>query len=259
MTFETFCACLDKLPTEEEVVFSGFAEPWLNPLCTAMLRHAERSGRPICVFTTLVGMAAADYEDLAGVKTRLLCLHLPDAAGNAHFTMQDEKYRAILARALADVAAHRLRVDFFSCHGPLHPEIREAVLACCVPIVDEMHDRAGNVADGTVRHVPRRNCGRIVCTRCHGTALDQNVLLPDGTVLLCCMDYGMEFPLGNLLEDSWNEIAEGAAKRRCRAMLESEAEGDILCRTCLAAKKSWQYRLYSLPGVARIWNTIRGK
>ena len=36
-----------------------------------------------------------------------------------------------------------------------------------------------------------------VCAKTH-TNLNENVLLPDGTVIMCCMDYGMTGVFGNL-------------------------------------------------------------
>jgi len=35
---------------------------------------------------------------------------------------------------------------------------------------------------------------------------EQNVVLPNGDVVLCCMDYGLKHKLGNLLEQSFNDL-----------------------------------------------------
>ena len=42
----------------------------------------------------------------------------------------------------------------------------------------------------------------------------------------------VEFPLGNLLDQSFAEISEGAAKKQYRALLVSTQQGMILCRAC---------------------------
>ena len=34
-------------------------------------------------------------------------------------------------------------------------------------------------------------------------------MFPDGTLVVCCQDYGMKHVLGNLLEESWEEIRAG--------------------------------------------------
>ena len=47
----------------------------------------------------------------------------------------------------------------------------------------------------------RGNCSRVY----------QNVLLPDGSLSLCCQDYGLDEIMGNLLENTWEEY-QGQSK-----------------------------------------------
>ena len=42
-----------------------------------------------------------------------------------------------------------------------------------------------------------RKTGRIICKT---NSLNYNVLIPNGDVQLCCMDYGLDAKIGNLLE-----------------------------------------------------------
>lgn len=73
--------------------------------------------------------------------------------------------------------------------------------------------------------------GAIACSLC-GQELNRNVLLPDGTVLLCCMDYGMKHILGNLREQSYDEIMNGGEMQRIKKCMNDELKDDILCRSC---------------------------
>lgn len=57
------------------------------------------------------------------------------------------------------------------------------------------------------------------------------MLLPDGTVVLCCMDYGMEHIMGNLLFDSYEDIINGREANKIRRNMAEETER-ILCRKC---------------------------
>lgn len=250
MTFETFASCLDKVPVNETVVFSGMAEPWLNPDCTRMLEYAREKGHPVDVFTTLVGMSERDYAALKNAP-QTLCLHVPDAEGNAKFPT-DDAFRKLLDRALDDTLSGVLRVTSFSCHGPVHPAIREKVARTGLTVIDEMHDRAGNLDDAEARHKPRALKGSVICTRCNGISLNNNLLLPDGTVVLCCMDFGLRHPLGNLLRDSYEVILDGLEKQRCREMLASERNGEIICRRCISCKLAWQWRLYRYAFVRKL-------
>lgn len=75
--------------------------------------------------------------------------------------------------------------------------------------------------------------GKIVCF--HGSESQVGgwapVVLPDGTLILCCQDYGMQHILGNLIEQSWEEIREGDEyKKFVRGMDDDTIP--ILCRKC---------------------------
>jgi adenine C2-methylase RlmN of 23S rRNA A2503 and tRNA A37 len=41
MSLETFKICLDKVPKDVVIVFSGFCEPFLNPICIKMIKYAN--------------------------------------------------------------------------------------------------------------------------------------------------------------------------------------------------------------------------
>ena len=62
--------------------------------------------------------------------------------------------------------------------------------------------------------------------------MDHNVLLPDGTVLMCCMDYGMTGVFGNLFEQTYDEVINSDTARFMRMKLDG---GESLCRHCTNA------------------------
>ena len=62
-----------------------------------------------------------------------------------------------------------------------------------------IHTRAGNKV---LTKAPERRRGGIHCSR----KFKQSVLLPNGDVLLCCMDYGMKHVLGNLLKSEYTSL-----------------------------------------------------
>ncbi len=53
-----------------------------------------------------------------------------------------------------------------------------------------------------------------------------NVLLPDGTVQLCCQDYGLEEPLGNLLYINYRDLFE---TRIFKLIMEGKSK---ICQRC---------------------------
>ena len=96
-----------------------------------------------------------------------------------------------------------------------------------------MHDRAGNVKNDIEGrgHANLPPDASVFCCNC-GRALDHNVLFPDGTTIVCCMDYGMENIFGNLFTQSYTEILTSANASRLRYQMESE---DCLCKHCTNA------------------------
>ena len=68
-----------------------------------------------------------------------------------------------------------------------------------------------------------------------GPKLNNHVVLPDGTLLLCNMDYGMKHVLGNLLENTYDEIRRGEEMQKIFAGIKGDPSVDLLCRKCLFA------------------------
>jgi hypothetical protein len=58
-----------------------------------------------------------------------------------------------------------------------------------------------------------------------------NVLLPNGDVVLCCNDYGMQHVLGNLLTDTYESLFRGKEFRKVVAGMKDD-KSEILCRYC---------------------------
>ncbi len=229
MTFDLFRECLAKIPPDVEIHFSGMSEPWLNGECTRMLLHAAAENRRIAVYTTLQGMTDPDFDAMREVGYQYFTIHVPDAHGNSRIPV-DEGYLRFLDRVVRyplNVAIERQ----FSCHGALHPAVRAIVEGSGFRLYDSMIDRAGNLENSGAG--PTAHRGRITCERA-GDRLNRNVLLPDGTVLLCCMDYNMDHVLGNLHLQGYADLFEGKVHRSVSMSLEPE-NPPSLCRKCSVA------------------------
>ena len=77
MSLDLFKVCLDKLPKSVGIRFTGFSEPFLNPVCSDMILHAAEQGHAIRVSTTLVGMTPGDVKAIESVPFDLFNVHLP--------------------------------------------------------------------------------------------------------------------------------------------------------------------------------------
>ena len=60
---------------------------------------------------------------------------------------------------------------------------------------------------------------------------------PDGRVVLCNFDFGMKHVLGNLLEETYEEIMNGECMRRIVEAMDGD-QCDLLCRRCNFALKA---------------------
>lgn len=203
MSLDTFKKCIDKLPVETDIHFTGMAEPFLNPDCVKMIQYADQRGHKIVVSTTLVGLK--DIHLLEKIPYKLFWVHLPSTDTNIQI---DENYLKILK----ELSKSKIKVSYLY-HKTMHPKISIPAEKLI------LNSRAGNL-----KGKPRRRRGRIKCKKI------QPVLLPNGDVLLCCMDYGMEHILGNLLDGDCADLFAGEYSRVTRSW--GNPKMDTLCRYC---------------------------
>lgn len=236
MTYGTFVGCLETVPLGVKVEFAGMAEPWLHPRCTDMLLYAANRGHVVSVFTTLVGLGYKDLFRMQSISYDDFCVHLPDKHGNTKIPLTVE-YKDMV-RSVLDAGLDVHLGLSISSHGELHPEMAE-IVAGRFRVLTETHNRAGNlpVRPGVVdKQVVSRLPGRVRCSNSGSTDPfpERTVLLPDGEVVLCCQDWGMQHVLGNLLKSSYEEILHGVEANRVRAAMDDDSQ-PLLCRFCTNA------------------------
>lgn len=219
LDFDDYCKAIDKVPRDVRIDFSGMCEPFVNPSCADMILYAAAKGHPLALYTTLQGATMDDYEKLKDVKYEVVTIHIPDCDNRSTFNIT-KKYLDLLAK---------WPCDNYSCHG----NIDRRVWGSLQPhrnYITFMHDRAGNVEGRD--HMQIDPAQRVACVNC-GLELNHNVLLPDGTILVCCMDYGMSEVFGNLFTQSYEEILNSDVANTLRAKMQSQ---DCLCKKCTNAR-----------------------
>lgn len=214
LDLDDYKRAIDKVPSGTRIDFSGMCEPFTNKHCTDMILYAAQKGFPLALYTTLQGATKDDWERLRGVRYEVVTIHLPDKEGRSHFKITDE-YLELLGL---------WETNNYSCHGEIddrvYPFLKQRNL------ITFMHDRAGNVDCR-----PHRSIDPMVGLTCitSGKAMNHNVLLPNGQVLMCCMDYGMTGIFGNLFEQEYNEVLYSPTA--C-AMRQTLNQGESICRHC---------------------------
>ena len=234
MSFDTFQACLATVPVSVAIHFLGMAEPWLNPDCTRMVLYAHEKGHAISVSTTLAGMRPQDIASIRHIPFEAFILHLPGKDDRMTIDV-DADYIDLLN----GICRNRIQNLKFKRFGAIHPQVAP-ILGHVEEAVWPMMNRANNLTSGGIRPTTKVR-GTISCHRKRN-----NVLLPNGDVVLCCNDYGLRHILGNLLEINYEELFRGDEFRRVRdGMTHDDAE--ILCRYCSEPCMKVRYHFRNSP------------
>lgn len=232
MSFDQYRTCLDKLPEDTFIEFSGFVEPFLNPESIDMMEYTHRKGYRLSLFTTLTGLDRDGFERIRDIPFERVVLHAPDQEGYADIPVTD-RYLEVLGSVL-----HAKRADgtgfvtAVNCQGTPAEKFMQVLAGSGPEVTCSLHDRAGNLMPDTKLAGAERT-GRIFCSSSHN--LNRNVLLPDGSVVLCCNDFGMQHVLGNLLLDEYDRIMHGEEMRRIRRAMNLDMSEPLLCRKCFFA------------------------
>jgi len=232
MSLEDYKVCIDKLPRNTYIHFAGFSEPFLNPDCIKMLEYTYEQGREIDLYTTLVGLTNEGFDQIKKIPFRRVVLHLADADGYADIPITQE-YLELLQKVVNTKKTDGTHfVDWANCQSVPHPEVLKIVEGH-LRISGELYDRAGNIENDELEHVEYIT-GAVECVP--SQKMNRNVLLPDGTVVLCCSDFGLKHQLGNLLIEQYETIMDGTAMQQVKAACYDE-NMSLLCRKCAWAKK----------------------
>ena len=237
MSLDTFKKCISTMPTDIGLNFTGYVEPFLNPECTEMLIHAFDKGHELLLNTTLMGMSIEDWDRLIKhgvVFQHGVHVHLPSASyfemigakvPAKYYTADDGKKYLELDDGYYEVLNHVLNNQMpywtkFHCHGDLHPLLND--LKRYVELdVRNINSRAMNLLLEKTEKVPDEINIRGRCPRIY-----QNVLLPDGSLGLCCQDYGLDDIVGNLMDNTWEEFENS------KRAIDVRSNGADLCDYC---------------------------
>lgn len=234
LSLEDFKIILDNTPDNCDLMFAGMSEPYLNPDCTQMLKMACDAGRNVSLYTTLEGMTQRDVDEILALPFQFVGLHVADEHNYAHITVTNDYFKMV------DRVIHSVKTngepfinDISAQASPL-PEIIEMCKGKYEVLIS-LQDRAGNL---TGNELAGRNhtltTEKITCCF-SGPQLNNHVVLPDGTLLLCNMDYGMKHVLGNLLTDTFDNIRNEEEMQKVFAGIAGDQTVDLLCRKCLFA------------------------
>jgi MoaA/NifB/PqqE/SkfB family radical SAM enzyme len=235
MKFDDFKIYIEKVPRRVVLHFTGFAESFLNPRCTDMIEYSARRGHRIWISTTLAGITREDIRRLSKLAYYQFQIHLPSAEKLMNLAINDEYFLLLSEVVKADI------ITDLHFHGnEVHPVVGAWLREHAVDFQEFwIQDRAGNLNTKKVKAkvskpiiTAAKPSGKLRCDRIY-----QNVLLPNGDVVLCCMDWSAEYVLGNLKQDRFEDLYRSETFRRVlRGLRDPSVE--LLCRTCHVAQSA---------------------
>jgi hypothetical protein len=201
-------------------------------------------GFTVAIYSTLYDMGAdgptvLDLIRRHASQVEVLCLHLPDRNGNMRGWRHNPEYEANLRAFLAlrnEGIVSRFEVMTMDTSGQVHQDLDHIGIELGTW---QGHTRAGNVGQAAVGNqeiaaTPEHH-GAVSCS--FTPFYDQNVCLPNGDVVLCCMDYSLQHKIGNLLEQDYYDMFAGPGLARLSAEnMMPRFSHDSLCKTCDRAK-----------------------
>lgn len=216
LSLENFKLAVDKIPQEIRITFAGFTEPFLNPACTDMILYAHEKGHAVSVFTTGIGMRVKDFKRIkhipfAGQPNGGFTLHVPDADYKAKHPITDEYIELIEYMYMRWRKNELINFNVMAMGKP-HESVAHLWSA---PSVPTMWSRSGNLFHEALFKPELMNRSHEFNAVYHGEQpmtckcveeLYHNVMLPNGDVSLCCMDYGLKHIIGNLFEQTYEEV-----------------------------------------------------
>ena len=181
LSLDKFKEYLKSVPNSVEIVFSGFSEPFGNPEAINMLEYASRNHR-ISLFSTLMGASEDSVKRLCHLQYRHFCIHVPDGV-NCKIPLTPDYTRNFF------YAVEHVRNAYFSLMNQnFKSNNRENIVRGALP-----------------KPKPVQYCDL--------PYYPDFVLLPNGNLQLCCMDFGLEHTVGNLEKNSYDSIRKDFFKR----------------------------------------------
>lgn len=249
LTLNNFKHIINKLPTHLLIQFAGMSEPWANPQCTEMLSYALAKGFNVEIFSTLHGMTESDADEVIRLLRKhhaqiaTVTLHLPDVNGNMRGWKPSREWENVFCKFRRFGEEKVITFNLMTMDGS--GRVHEALKHLNINLAPWWGTpRAGSLDLNNVREqgicseVPEHNTA-VTCSRT--PFYDNNILLPNGDVVLCCMDYNLKHILGNLMTQDYYDLFAGETLSRLRQ--ENMRPGFSKCSICKSCTDALPYHL----------------
>jgi len=245
LSLEEFSLLAEKIrPHAQYLYFHLMGEPLLHPLLGEFLEIAGELGFQVMITTN--GTLLGERGDLLCASPALLKVNISLQSFEANNTGALGAYldTCIAFAEKANAAGKRCEFRLWNRNGleSLNPEI-EARLAAAFPKPWKKSREGWKLRENLWLEPGERfdwpeleGDDRGERCFCYGLR-DQAGVLCDGTVVPCCLDHEGDIPLGNLFEQSLEEILESKRAREIRNAFSERRAVEELCRRCGYARR----------------------
>ena len=179
LTMDNFKKILSTVPKDVVVSFCGFCEPFANKDTMKMIKYAHDNGYKISLSSTLSGATREDVQQLIKIPLELFMLHLPDGKhSNIPVTQEYMENVFTVMQKIPNIGFMSMNDNFTTC---------------------EREDVARGLA-GKKPYIYR------LVNNCPNRKRPAVIVLPNGDVQFCCVDYTLKYKIGNLLEEDWATV-----------------------------------------------------
>lgn len=251
MSFDDFVGWIKTVPKNVVIDFGGFSEPLMNTDAIEMILYSFQQKYEVKLNTTLRGAGLEIVSLLSRLPFSKLSLHVPDKFGMMKYNVDDEYIEKIKI-----IRSNNAKIFEISEPFETFDEIKLALGNENQHLFGNstLQTRAGhlNVNDPRWNYYGGRmsaieplgeNAGRINCGRIMLEVKDNEIeaktsdfiLLPNGDLALCCMDYSLKHIVGNLNTQTYVEVKSGKQFNNILYKMYSTDQNDILCNKCQIA------------------------
>lgn len=236
LSFETYKELVDKIPVSTIIGFIGMSEPLLHREFDKIVAYTANKGHKIVCFTTLPEKYNYNVDIFLDKKIWYnRSIHIRDE--HMSYKTIDKKYLDNLDAFLSQITDRKsdnkdtitvLTKNLNRDIGALFEKHHVTDLV----YYTEPFKRINAPIDYKNPLIPPRLNGKITCSQGHHKIQH---LLPDGDVVLCCMDVEKNHVLGNLYDMNYNELYSGDVYRNVMKAFNDESI-DSICRKCIFAE-----------------------
>lgn len=244
MTLDSFKKALSNIPKDIQICFAGYSEPFANKNGYDMCKYANDNDYQIFIYTTLFGLTLEQiksFETWNNIQT--MTIHLPDKDNMIKIKIDDNYLEKL--KLIASLNINNIR---FSVIGTLHPQLKNILKNVKIEEF-RLNLRGGNVDKNKIpagviyeefEPVSIDKQKPIICkrrlsnlsTKQRPTQLENSVLLPNGDLTLCCMDYGLQHIIGNIYKNQYKDIFNSKDFKTIEESMLAKNQNDLLCRNC---------------------------